>query len=70
MSDLNEVSRAIGSLEAQVKTLTGAVDSLNFTVQNLQQSKWTTKGFMLGLAALSGGIGGKVTSLFGLPPHT
>jgi hypothetical protein len=64
MSDLNDIHRAIGSLEAQVATLTGAVDRLTETVQGLQQSKWTTKGLIAGVALAGGAVGGKIADLF------
>jgi hypothetical protein len=64
MSDLNDINRAIGSLEAQVATLTGAVDRLTETVQGLQQSKWTTKGLIAGVALAGGAVGGKIADLF------
>jgi hypothetical protein len=69
MSDLNDINRSIGSLEAQVLNLTVAVTALTVTVQSLQQTKWTTKGIVAGLALAGGAVGGKVAELFGgLPP--
>jgi hypothetical protein len=64
MSDLNDINRAIGSLEAQVATLTGAVDRLTETVQGLQQSKWTARGVLAGLTLAGGAVGGKIADLF------
>jgi hypothetical protein len=69
MSDLNDINRSIGSLEAQVLNLTVAVTALTVTVQSLQQTKWTTKGIFAGLALASGALGSKLAELFGgLPP--
>lgn len=68
MSDLNDVSRAIGSLEAKVENLTTAVTTLNDTVQGLQQSKWTARGVAIAIATVAGGAGGKIVALFGGSP--
>jgi hypothetical protein len=66
MSEINEISRAIGSLETSVQTLTEQVKTLTEVVQSLQQSKWTTKGLMAGIALGGGAIGSKVAELLGL----
>jgi hypothetical protein len=69
VSDLNDINRAIGSLEAQVHSLTLAVTALTVTVQSLQQTKWTTKGILAGLTLAGGAVGGKLAEFFGgLPP--
>lgn len=60
MSDLNEVSRAIGHLEAKVENLTAAVTTLTETVQGLQQTKWTARGILAGLTLAGGAVGGKI----------
>jgi prefoldin subunit 5 len=64
MSDLNDINRAIGSLEAQVQNLTVAVTALTATVQSLQQSKWTARGVLAGLTLAGGAVGGKIADLF------
>jgi hypothetical protein len=66
MSEINEISRAIGSLETSVTTLTEQVKTLTEVVQSLQQSKWTAKGIMAGLALGGGALGGKVAELLGM----
>jgi hypothetical protein len=69
VSDLNDINRSIGSLEAQVHSLTVAVTALTVTVQSLQQTKWTTKGLVAGLALAGGAVGSKLADFFGgLPP--
>ena len=68
MSDFNEVSRAIGSLEAKVENLTSAVRTLTGTVEGLQKSRWMAKGAALVVAALSGAGGAKLAALLGIAP--
>lgn len=70
MSDLNEINRAIGSLEAQVQNLTTAVTTLTGVVEGLQKTKWTTKGMIAGLTLAGGALGGKLAEIFGgVPPQ-
>jgi len=66
MSDLNDINRAIGSLEAQVATLTGAVEKLTGVVQSLQESRWKAKGILAGIALGGGALGSKVAELLGM----
>ncbi len=69
MSDLNDINRAIGSLEAQVANLTTAVTALNETVQGMQRTTWTARGVLAGLTLAGGAVGGKLAELFGgVPP--
>lgn len=69
MSDLNDINRAIGSLQARVENLTDAVQALNQTVQGLQKTSWTAKGVIAGLSLTGGAVGSKLLALFGgLPP--
>jgi hypothetical protein len=69
MSDLNDINRSIGSLEAKVESLTDAVRSLTGVVDGLQKTKWTTKGIIAGLTLAGGALGGKLAAFFGgLPP--
>jgi prefoldin subunit 5 len=70
MSGIDEISKAIGSLEAQVTNLTTAVTTLNTTVQSLQKARWTTKGLLAGLTLVGGAAGSKIAALFGGPPPT
>jgi hypothetical protein len=70
MSDLNEVSRAIGSLEAKVETLTTAVGRLAETVEGLQKKSWTAKGILAGLALTGGAAGSKIAALLGMTGGT
>jgi hypothetical protein len=66
MSDLNDINRAIGSLEAQVQNLTSAVDKLTEVVQGLQESRWRAKGILAGIALGGGALGSKVAELLGV----
>jgi hypothetical protein len=69
VSDLNDINRAIGSLEAQVANLTTAVTTLNDTVQGMQRTTWTARGVLAGLTLAGGAVGGKLAELFGgVPP--
>lgn len=68
MSDLNDINRALGTLEAKVESLTGAVEKLTCVVEGLQKTKWTTKGLIAGLAVGGGAIGGKLAALIGVTP--
>jgi hypothetical protein len=69
VSDLNDINRSIGSLEAKVESLTDAVRSLTTVVDGLQKTKWTTKGIIAGLAVGGGALGGKLAEIFGgVPP--
>jgi hypothetical protein len=69
MSDLNDINRAIGSLQARVENLTDAVQALNATVQGLQKNSWTAKGILAGLTLTGGALGGKLAEIFGgVPP--
>lgn len=69
MSDLNEINRSLGSLEAQVQNLTSAVTTLTNVVEGLQKTKWTTKGLLAGLTLAGGALGGKLAEIFGgVPP--
>jgi hypothetical protein len=72
MSEINEISRAIGSLEASVQTLTDQVRTLTEVVQSLQESRWKAKGILAGLALGGGALGSKVAELLGMtgsPPQ-
>ncbi len=42
MSDLNEINRAIGSLEAQVQNLTTAVTTLTGVEEGFKKTSWTS----------------------------
>lgn len=68
MSDLNEINRSLGTLEAKVETLVGAVDKLAGAVEGIQKTKWTTKGVLAGLAVGGGAVGGKLAALLGMTP--
>ena len=71
MGGIDEISEAIGSLRSEVRTLNNSVNALNSTVQTLQQTRWTARGIYMALAAVSGGLGGKVAALFSgtTPPN-
>jgi hypothetical protein len=70
VSDLNDINRAIGSLQARVENLTDAVQALNETVGNLQKTSWTARGVLAGLTLAGGALGGKLAEFFGgLPPQ-
>jgi hypothetical protein len=69
VSDLNDINRSIGSLEAKVESLTDAVRSLTSVVDGIQKTSWTARGVIAGLTLTGGAIGGKLAALFGgLPP--
>lgn len=69
MSELDEISRVIGRLEANISTLTTAVETLNTTVMGLQKTRWTTKGLIAGLSLGGGAIGSKLLEILtGSPP--
>jgi hypothetical protein len=69
VSDLNDINRAIGSLQARVENLTDAVQALNSTVQGLQKTSWTARGVIAGLTLAGGALGGKLAEIFGgVPP--
>jgi hypothetical protein len=69
MSDLNEINRAIGSLEAQVQNLTTAVTTLTGVVEGFKKTSWTMRGVLAGLTLTGGAVGAKLSALFGgLPP--
>jgi hypothetical protein len=72
MSGIDEISKSIGSLEANVRSLMGAVEALSDKVDGLQKSKWTTKGIMAGLALGGGAFGSKLAEILGMtgtPPN-
>jgi hypothetical protein len=66
MSEINEISRAIGGLEASVQTLTEQVKTLTGVVQSLQESRWKAKGILAGIALGGGALGSKVAELLGM----
>jgi hypothetical protein len=70
VSDLNDINRAIGNLQARVENLTDAVQALNATVQGLQKTSWTARGVLAGLTLTGGALGGKLAALLGVTPPT
>ena len=68
MSAIDEISEAIGGLKAEVTALNKNVEKLTGIVEGLQKTKWTTKGWLAGLAVGGGAVGGKIAALFGGTP--
>jgi hypothetical protein len=69
MSDLNEVSEAIGQLRADVRNLADTVKTLSGHVEGIQKTSWTARGVIAGLSLAGGAAGSKLLALFGgLPP--
>lgn len=69
MSDLNEVSEAIGQLRADVRNLANTVAALAEGVEGIKKTSWTARGLIAGLSLTGGAVGSKILALFGgLPP--
>lgn len=68
MSDLNDINRAIGSLEAKVETLTVTLERVADRLDGLQKKSWTARGVIAGLAVGGGAVGGKLAALLGMTP--